>query len=89
MRRRGALRVRPEPHPHRVVAMKSLRRHAETSGIAADLIQREQPVINVKDGVLEAFRHERPGHLLEAHDEMNPPAALLGAELRPGFENEK
>ena len=39
------------------------------AGIAADLVQRDEAVVAVERGVLDALRHHRRGELLEAHGE--------------------
>ena len=60
------------------IAVHGGRRTAETLRGAADLVQREQPVVEVEGGVLEPLGHDRRGHLLKLAGE----AALLGPVLR-------
>ena len=45
---------------------------AEAIRAAADLVQREKPVVAIEGGVLEALRHHRPAVLLHAHCERAP-----------------
>src|SRR2546425_836316 len=53
------------------------RRQAEQTGIAADLVQRDEAVVHIERGVLHALGHYRRRHLLELADE----AALLSPFL--------
>ena len=48
--------------------MEFLYRDTEAVRIAADLIQREQTVVDIQGRIFEAFRHDRSGHLLEFAD---------------------
>ena len=47
---------------------------AEGGRVAADLVERDEPVVEVEGGVLHPLGHDRAGQLLELHDE---PAALV------------
>ena len=60
--------------------MKCGRGDAEAIGIAADLVERDEPVRDVAGGVLGSLRHDRGRDLLELADE----AALFLDVLRPG-----
>ena len=58
---RGARRVRQ---------VELVDREPEAAGIAADLVQGEQPDVAVERGVLDPFGHHRTGRLLEARHEL-------------------
>ena len=45
-------------------------RQAEAVGVAADLVERQQPQVAVERGVLDALRVDRRRRLLEAGDEL-------------------
>ncbi len=45
-------------------------RHAEPAGVAADLVERDQPVEVIEDRVLDPLGHHRAGVLLEPHDHL-------------------
>jgi hypothetical protein len=47
-----------------------LRRQAEPSRVAADLVQRYQPIEAVEGRIFHAFCHYRTGELLKAHDQL-------------------
>ena len=49
--------------------------------LAADFVQRREPVVNVKGGVLEPLRHDRPGALLKFQNEMHVRGARLVVEV--------
>src|SRR4051812_5765485 len=57
--------------------------HARTEGrwVAADLVERDEPVIAVEGGILYPLGHNRSGQLLELHHE---PAALVTLLLAQG-----
>ena len=83
--RRASVRsvARKPPRPlERSRAWKPSTASAEAAGIAADLVQREQPDVAVERGVLDALRHHRAGRLLEAHRRTRPVAALLQQQDR-------
>src|SRR6202022_2823830 len=48
---------------------------------AADFVQRNETIVNVKRGVLEPLRHDRAGELLELEHEMNVRFARLFVEV--------
>ena len=50
--------------------IETLERDAENARIATDLIQCDHPIEAVEDGILDAFGHDRRGHLLRAHDQL-------------------
>src|SRR5262249_44551274 len=50
------------------------------AGIAPHVVQREQPRVTVKGGILDALGCRRPGELLPAHDEAQPGRALVGGQ---------
>ena len=43
--------------------------------LAADFVQRRQPVVNIEGGILESLRHDRAGALLKFQNKMH----VLGA----------
>ena len=43
---------------------------AKVPWITPHLVERDEPVEAIEDGVLEAFGHRRPGELLEAHNQL-------------------
>jgi hypothetical protein len=45
-------------------------RRAERTRVAADLVQRDQALVPVEGGVLDALGHHRRAHLLEADGEL-------------------
>src|SRR4029077_4533749 len=49
--------------------------------LAAHFIQRRQPVVNVKHGVLEPLGHDRSRSLLKLQNEMHVLGARLGVEV--------
>ena len=55
--------------------------------MAADLVQRDQAVVAVESGVLDALGHHRRGELLEAHGEIEHFAPALPG-LGRGFQRE-
>ena len=57
--------------------MEHADRRAEHGRVAAHLVQRDEAVVDIERGVLDAFRHDRPGRLLEAHDELGVHRAFL------------
>src|SRR6266853_760909 len=75
--------------------VESRGRNAETAGVAADLIERDQPDIAIERSVLEAFRHDRAAQLLEAHGEAQgllvlrgtTPVELAGQQLAQEIED--
>ena len=50
-----------------VGAMELRHVDAEMLRFAADLVERDEPVINVERRILQPLRHDRPGALLEFH----------------------
>ena len=62
--------------------MEVLDRDVEARGVAADLVQREQPVPAVEGRVLDAFRVHRRRRLLEAKDERVVAALLEQQDAR-------
>ena len=69
---RGACqhRVRPAFGVALVGAMELFRRAAEVLRFTADLVERGEPVEDVKRRVLQPLGHDRPGALLELHHEV-------------------
>ena len=57
--------------------VQRVRRRGRTGRVAADLVQRDQPVVDVERRVLDALRRHRAGHLLELADEPQVLAALF------------
>ncbi len=54
-----------------IVPVKSFHAQSEALRFAADFVQRGQPVVDVKSGILQPLGHDRPGCLLEFQDEMD------------------
>src|SRR6185369_15142063 len=54
---------------------------AEAVGLATHLVERDQPVVDIEDSVLDTLRDDRPGSLLEFQDELalHLPSGALGA----------
>ena len=67
----------PLPLGHPVVHRRRI--EAELRRIGADLVQREQPVVDVERRVLDALRRDRAGDLLELADEPRALLAFLAA----------
>ena len=59
--------------------MDLLRTDSEVTGVSSDLVQRYQPVVNVKGGIFDAFSHHRRAELLELRGDMKGPAARLSS----------
>ena len=53
---------------------------AEVPWVTPHLVQRDEPVEGIEDGVLEAFGHRRPGELLETHDQLTFEVAAYAQE---------
>ncbi len=71
--RRGRRQRERPPPPALGEPVVDLRRlEAELRRIAADFIHRQQPVVDVQRGVLDAFRRDRTGDLLELSREPRP-----------------
>jgi hypothetical protein len=66
--------AREAPGALQVARVEVLHREAEPRGIAADVVQRQQPRVAVEGGVLDALGHDRRRRLLEAGDERVPAA---------------
>ena len=62
--------MRPLVLGSRAGLVEPVRRHAEAGGVAADLVERDQPQVTVESGVLHALGSRRTGRLLEAIDEL-------------------
>ena len=77
VRRERRQRVRPSGLPVPVVRVHRLGLDAEPAGLAADLVERDQAVVDVEGRVLDPLGHHRRRHLLELAGE--PP--LLGPVL--------
>ncbi len=56
---------------------------------ASDLVEREQRTVAIERRVLQTLRHDRPGELLEAHDEQTALGALGIAEAVGILEQEQ
>ncbi len=80
MRGCGQQGVRPARGAFLVGGMKLRVGDTKNARIAADLVQRNQPVVDIKTGILHALRHHRAGELLHVHGE-NAHAALIGLAL--------
>ncbi len=61
--------------------MKRIDAESELLRLAADLVERRQPIVNIKDRVLEPFRHNRSGKLLEFEHEMHVLLARFRIEI--------
>jgi hypothetical protein len=70
VRGRGEQRVRPVALPAVARGVELVDGEPEAIGVAADLVQREEPHVPVHRGVLDTFGHHRTGRLLEPHDEL-------------------
>src|SRR4030095_14136073 len=57
--------------------MKDLSTQAEGWRFAADFVEPRQPVVDVKDGILESLCHNRTGELLELEHELLVCGALF------------
>ena len=73
--------MRPAASALGVLAVELGDAGAEGGRVAADLVERDEPVIAVEGGVLHPLGHDRSGQLLELHDE---PAALVPLLLAQG-----
>src|SRR5688500_607219 len=89
MRRGGVHGMRPTRAAATDKIVKLVHRDTEMIGIAADIVQRQQAVVHVERGILEAFGHQRPGELLEAHYEMHPLIFLFFGMMVVELEQEK
>ena len=58
-------------------AVKCFHARTELLRLAADFIQGREPIENVKDGIFDAFRHDRRSRLLEFQNKM----FVFGARL--------
>ena len=70
-------RRRPIALPLAIALVKFVDADPEMLRLAADFVQRGQPVVNVERRILQALRHDRPGALLEFQNEMR----VLGARF--------
>ena len=61
---------RPIALPRDVLVVKCRNADAELLRLAADLVQRGEPVVNIEGGILQSLGHDRPGALLELENEM-------------------
>ncbi len=57
--------IRREADPLEIGAMELADRNAETARVAADLVERKERHVPVEERVLQPFRHDGSGHLLE------------------------
>ena len=83
MGRHGRQGVRPAGLPGRGCRRGPPRADAEPARVAADLVERDQAVVDVEGRVLDSLGHHRRGHLLELAGE--PPLlgpVLLGEAIR-------
>ena len=76
-------RVRPVCRALGARAVEGGHREAELAGIAADVVQRDEAVVSVERGVLDAFRRDRRRELLHLHREIvdalsQPGVCILG-----------
>src|SRR5262245_54269673 len=69
--------MRAFDHSLRVKDVEFFDCNPEPLRLSADLVQRGQWVVAIKGRVLYSLRHDRPGQLLEAQDEIAPRFALL------------
>ena len=65
--------------------MKLRRRAPEMLRFASDFIERRQPVIDIKGGILEPLGHDRPGALLEFKHEIHVQLAFRRIDIRRKF----
>ena len=70
MRLRGEQVVREPLRALEVRPVELVDGEREPTGIAADLVERDQSEVAVERRVLDALGHHRPGRLLEARDEL-------------------
>src|SRR4051794_41526754 len=61
--------------------MELLDRAAEALRLAPDLIQRGETIVDIKDRILEPFRHDRAGSLLKLQDELSVGHARFVVEV--------
>ena len=61
--------VRPMFATLQIRVVKFCRRNSESARIATDFVQRGEPEVTVKAGVLNTLRHQRAGELLKLHGE--------------------
>src|SRR5271166_4585331 len=78
MRAGGQHCVRPIAKAFLVCPVKLSRCDSEAVKITSNIIQRDQPVVPVKSGVLKSFRHHRAGELLKLHGECGDCISVAG-----------
>ena len=61
--------------------MKRIEADSKLLRLAADFVERSQPVVNVKHGVLVSFGHDRPRGLLKLEDKMRVRGACVVIEI--------
>src|SRR5262249_44864877 len=81
VRLRGEELARKTPRALEVPGMEVVDLEIEASGVAADLVEGDEPEVAVEGRVLDTFRHHGRGRLLEREDE-GVVAALLEQEDR-------
>ena len=70
--------LRPPVQTRRVLVVEDGGRFAVARGISADLVERDEAVVDVERGVLDALGGDRPGRLLEAHREVPAGGQVVG-----------
>src|SRR5687768_12888788 len=89
MSRSGAHRIGPALLARAIELMKRLRQNAEFIRIAPDVVERQEPVVDVEGGILETFGHQGRGQLLKSHHEMKPALLLLFGKMIAELKQEK
>ncbi len=82
-------RMRPESGSRLIEFVELFQGDAESARVAAHLVEREEPAVDVKRRVLEALGHQGAGELLKPHDEVNPPPFFLLGQVVAGVQQEK
>ena len=66
----GEQRCRPVALSIQIALVKRIDAYPELLRLASDLIERRQPVVNIKHGVLQSLGHDRASGLLKFQHEM-------------------